>query len=337
MNKERLCKWLGLPTTDWPPDPWTLLGLPPGDHDAATIEERVHERMAKLRTYQLSYPEEATEGMNRLAEAFVALTESAKKKPPPETKAPAATKLANKDDTSVLDAPSQDWRDDPPPVRDEGPAAPEAIADDDAETEEVPVSQPFAPPVKHQRRLLSADQIRELAEESDEAISNLGTLDAVIARVELTRRLLYAWERVGRYLRANSKKTSPKESDLYAKRLQIIAEVMKTFPGFMGHAGRPGYRVVAQATLGLPLATVRAMNPDQREELLCDWQDGYEVLRAHRKFLRQRFKSMRHQTTVGLVMTAVRAVLNDYPRLTVACFAIALAATLVSAVLWALN
>ena len=37
--------------------------------------------MTKLRHYQLSFPEEATEGMNRLAEAFVTLTEACGKKP----------------------------------------------------------------------------------------------------------------------------------------------------------------------------------------------------------------------------------------------------------------
>ena len=73
MNKEMLCTWLGLEKTAWPPDPWTLLGLPRGEHDLCAIEDRVQDRMTKLRHYQLSYPEEATEGMNRLAEAFVAM------------------------------------------------------------------------------------------------------------------------------------------------------------------------------------------------------------------------------------------------------------------------
>src|ERR1700687_3640928 len=80
MNQEMLCTWLGLPKTVWPPDPWTLVGLTRGEHDLPTIEERVQDRMTKLRHYQLSFPEEATEGMNRLAEAFVCLTEACSKK-----------------------------------------------------------------------------------------------------------------------------------------------------------------------------------------------------------------------------------------------------------------
>src|SRR5260370_19959622 len=76
MKQELLCNWLNLPKTAWPPDPWTLLGLTREALDLGIIEERVQDRMAKLRTYQLSYPEEATEGMNRLAEAFITLAEA---------------------------------------------------------------------------------------------------------------------------------------------------------------------------------------------------------------------------------------------------------------------
>src|SRR5437879_2939457 len=93
MNKEILCTWLELPPTAWPPDPWTLLGLPRGEHDLGAIEDRVQDRMTKLRHYQLSYPEEATEGMNRLAEAFVTLAEACSKKPAEQ--APIAKASAN--------------------------------------------------------------------------------------------------------------------------------------------------------------------------------------------------------------------------------------------------
>ena len=58
------------------------------------------------------------------------------------------------------------------------------------------------------------------------------------------------------------------------------------------------------------------MTPEQREELLFDWQVGRQVLLTHRKFLLQLFKSMRHRSTIGLILHAVRSALNDYPRLT---------------------
>src|SRR5436190_246615 len=80
MNAKILCGWLGLVDKNWPPEPCVLLGLKPGECDLTQIERTVHDRMAKLRCYQLSHPEEATEGMNRVAQAFICLTEEAVRK-----------------------------------------------------------------------------------------------------------------------------------------------------------------------------------------------------------------------------------------------------------------
>jgi hypothetical protein len=51
-----------------------LLGIAPGTGDPAQIESHVFERMETVRRYQLQDPELATEAMNRLAQAFVCLT-----------------------------------------------------------------------------------------------------------------------------------------------------------------------------------------------------------------------------------------------------------------------
>lgn len=331
MNQDLLCGWLGLPKTAWPPDASTLLGLPPGSHDPALIEQRVQERMAKLRCYQISYPDEATEGMNRLAEAFLTLTEANGKPPAPEVPAklsppvPSApdardeTFITNKVDTKI------DWRHEPPPVRGEvvstpetadAPDTPEVVEEHESNGGPILVSRPFAAPAKPLRREIDWNLVRALASESDEATSNLGTLDAVIARVELTRRLLHLWDKLGKHLHAMPKKTWPKESDLFASRLAEIVKGMRKFPAFLGQPGKPGYRVIVQARLKLPLMTVRALAEEQRADLLFDWQAGRQVLLAHRRYLRQMFKSLRHRTAVGLVLHAVRALLNDYPWLT---------------------
>jgi len=104
MNANLLCSWLGLAKSDWPPDHYALLGLASGELDATRIEQRVQDRMAKLRSYQIAHPEEATEGMNRLAQAFIYLTEQASKNgssinlsPPP----PPVTRVVTKEDTAV--------------------------------------------------------------------------------------------------------------------------------------------------------------------------------------------------------------------------------------------
>ena len=64
----------------WPPDHYALLGLPPGENDPALIEERVHERLDMVRRYQMIHPDQATEAMNRIAQAFVCLSEPASKR-----------------------------------------------------------------------------------------------------------------------------------------------------------------------------------------------------------------------------------------------------------------
>ncbi len=75
MTHEMICSWLGLAEEDWPPNHYQLLGLQPGEGDAALIEQRVQQRVDSVRRYQMMYPELATEAMNRLAQAFVCLTE----------------------------------------------------------------------------------------------------------------------------------------------------------------------------------------------------------------------------------------------------------------------
>jgi hypothetical protein len=77
MSHEWICSCLELPPDSWPPDHYTLLGLAPGEADSGQVEQRVCERMEKLRPYQLTHTEQATEAMNRLAQALVCLTDPA--------------------------------------------------------------------------------------------------------------------------------------------------------------------------------------------------------------------------------------------------------------------
>src|SRR6516165_6342633 len=79
MSIELICNALGLPPDRWPPDHYALLGLPAGDVDSAAVEERVLDRMERLRRYQLAHPDAVTDAMNRLAQALVCLTDPAAK------------------------------------------------------------------------------------------------------------------------------------------------------------------------------------------------------------------------------------------------------------------
>jgi hypothetical protein len=76
MDHDIICSWLAIPLGTWPPDHYLLLGLQPGEDRLELIEQRVHERLDAVRRYQICRPEQATEAMNRLAQAFVCLTEA---------------------------------------------------------------------------------------------------------------------------------------------------------------------------------------------------------------------------------------------------------------------
>jgi hypothetical protein len=75
MNADLICTWLGLPAGAWPPSHYALLGLGPGESDLELIDQKVHERYAQLRSYQLSQPDEASAAMSRLSQAFICLTD----------------------------------------------------------------------------------------------------------------------------------------------------------------------------------------------------------------------------------------------------------------------
>src|SRR5205823_2364727 len=105
--------------------PYALLGVTPADCEAAQLELRVQDRMKKLRCYQLSHPDEATEGMNRVAQAFVSLIE---RHGTPPTNAKSAAPPRSPDATpaialepATLPIPSSgtqsDWASAPPPIR----------------------------------------------------------------------------------------------------------------------------------------------------------------------------------------------------------------------------
>src|SRR5438128_6339197 len=75
MSHQLICSCLQLSPDHWPPDHYTLLGLDPREVESSRIERRVQERMERLRRYQLTHAEQVTEGMNRLAQALVCLTD----------------------------------------------------------------------------------------------------------------------------------------------------------------------------------------------------------------------------------------------------------------------
>src|SRR5262249_51274539 len=254
MNHDKICAWLGLPTGQWPPDHYALLGLTPGEGDVIRIDHQVQERLAKLRCYQLSHPDQATEAMNRLAQAFLCLTDPAAKKAydqatginGAEAAAPVMPTPPALDDTAVGAKTHVDWQGSPPPVRTPDNVSPAPIAP----AVEPPRLPPITQSVASTPVSLPADAVYEAAYASVDARRGLGTIQAVVERVYQTRQLLWAWEQAGKFLNKPKRRLTGASSHLeLRKRLEDIGDLLVDFPRILGQPGQPGYRVLAMARL----------------------------------------------------------------------------------------
>lgn len=146
MDHDLICSWLGLPPGGWPPDHYRLLGLEPGEANAELIEQRVHERLDTVRRYQMMHPEQATEAMNRLAQAFVCLTEPASKKNYDAQLGLAAPAAPTTTATPVPPpAETLDWLDHPPPTAPPRETIPTAIPANGPPAPAVPALPPPLP------------------------------------------------------------------------------------------------------------------------------------------------------------------------------------------------
>jgi hypothetical protein len=320
MNHDLIRAWLDLPAGAWPPEPHALLGLPPGEADVHLIEQRVHERMDKVRRYQLTHPELATEAMNCLARALVTLTE---KQRPAAAPAPAPAVEPAPVVVAVTEAP-------PPPVRRSGdpigwlfgtPTAPVAQQQDWATTPppaRVPatpataepmtaVTAPVAPSTE------SSDRLVLVAQSSSVARRGLGTKRALYNRIALTRRLLQAWARAGRYLSEPEDRIArPQDATDLRRQLDQIRLLLKEFPPLLGHASQPGYHILTLARQPEAVPTYKKLAPGQREVLARDWQAGNKVLQAHRAFLRQEVRALRRGSAVRRATRAAGSLVSEH-------------------------
>ncbi len=298
MNAELLRGWLGLTEANWPPDDRALLGVGPGERDLARIEQKVQERLATLRCHQLSHPEEATEGMNRLAQAFVHLMDGCS----PRRETCENVDSVSAEETTIDRKTRLDWQAAPPPVRHSTPSS----------SNNGKKSIPKALPAPN--AVANSQMIVHLAQRSPEARAGLGTLDAVIRRIDETRRVLIAWNSAGRWLREPKRKVAkPVDDQDLSRRLNAVSEALNSFPAIVGYPGKPGYRVAATARLQLNSLLVRGMDLEHRELLSLDWANGRNVLLEYRRFLLQHLKTLRKRGPMARGLHAIRSLVNDHP------------------------
>lgn len=289
MSHELICNWLQLPPESWPPNHYVLLGLPVGEANVELIEKQVHERMLRVRAYQMNHPDQATEAMNRLAQAFTCLTDPKAKQvyddrlsgkrplepetpplpsrlptlepepmtgPPPDPADPLAwlfgpwNRLTAPEAAPPVPPLSQvDWTKAPPPQR--LPTVPPPQPEPPADANGVPTGTPTLATAAPTGPPAPPDPIELEARTSAQARRGLGTKRALYYRVARTRQLLWAWERAGRYLSRSTRRLAKgNEAADLPRQLAIIRRVLPLFPPLLGKAGQPGYLVVALAGLG---------------------------------------------------------------------------------------
>jgi len=318
MKHDLICGWLGLPAGCWPPDHYTLLGLPPHENDRSRIEQQVHERLAKVRCYQISHPDQATEAMNRLAQAFICLCDpEAKNAYDRSSGKPADAPPRVNDDTVTNLRTRVDWQV-PPPVRAET-AAPASVAEPMA-TEPTVVAEtatsagnsevavPAPVPAETPKPSRAAESICAI-----EARRGLGTLPRLIDRIDATRTLLWTWDQIGRFLKRRTRGLRPDEEKELTKHLAAAFDLLETFPRVLGQPGKPGYRVVAIARLNATAQIFGSLDREQRKALAKDWLAARQILLSYRRFLHREFKSLRKAGWLGRAIRALRTGVHDHP------------------------
>jgi hypothetical protein len=293
MSVELIGSVLGLPPGRWPPDHYTLLGLPPGETDAARVEERVLERMERLRRYQLAHPDAVTDAMNRLAQALVCLTD------------PAAKRAY---DAALHPAPAPE----PPPTRPTPPPPPE---DDD--NSPLPLAPPeVIAPAPVVRRPASAPPHPRRDDDRRQPYRRLAA----------ARRLLAAWRDAGEFLGdADRTLQRPAEAvELVGVLWQLRVQLEDEGAASVGLPGQPGAVVAALARQPLPLHTFRHLLPEQRVTLASDWRFGEDRLNTAYRDLQRAVRRHRRHAARRTLARAVRWLLTD--RLDLLLFVLGMAA-----------
>ncbi len=351
MSHEQICGWLGLEPGEWPPDHYRLLGLSPGENNAELIEQHVHQRLDTVRRYQMMHPEQATEAMNRLAQAFVCLTDPASKKmydaevlgqAAPAAGAPAAVPAENSDPlywlysptglAAALAAPASppaaehpaaqpaasqgppplpESASRPPPIPPPLPPLPASSATEAAVPEPAPAAA-ASPPAPAPPPAEPVDPAVEAAR-SRPARRGLASKRALYRRVASTRRLLAEWNQVGKYL-ASPRRRLGRASEVKSllAQLEEVRTLLRTFPPLLGEAGQPGYLILTLSDMA-DVPMFQSLTGQQREALSRDWKAAQKLLMAHRDFLRQEIRTQRRWTFKERLSRRLRGLVADEP------------------------
>lgn len=358
-----LRSWLGLPPGAWPPDHYTLLEFAPGAADPAAVEPRVMERMTVLRRHQLLHPDLVTEGMNRLAQALVTLTDPASKAaydaelgiaavvppavPEPPRVTPDVTPLPAGDGGSISVVVAEPVFDDDVFGDDTGPTdLPNAEVTQVIELPptgglatpyEVVADHPTPPPpLRAERPPADTPAVVEGEVLPDHSATSMSPADRrwMYGRLAVLRRTMRAWDRLRPILGDPQDPVDrPGRILLFLEGVWAVRPLLPRVRGIVGGAGEPGGVVAAVIVHPLVLDTFRRLLPDQRQALAIDWRRGQVELQREYARLRRLARQVRVRASRPLGGLTLLRLLRDVPEVVLLVLAgLALLVALVRAV-----
>ncbi len=315
MRHELIWSWLELSPGKWPPDHYALLGLSPGEKDPELIERQVEERLMRVRPYQLLYPEEATQAMNRLALAFSCLTD-------PEAK--------KQYDATLLVTPSSPeeglWETEKAAHQPFDPLAwlygpwsqlgvEEAQRENEAGT--FPKRRPAeAPAASPEPRAPGIGQEGAAVRLSTSERRSPDPKRALYRQKAQMQRLLWAWEQAGKYLSQRTRRwITPAEATDLAHLMTEIRQLLPAASPLMDQPGKPGHLVGTLARQTMIVETYRTLLLSQRTALAGDWQAGYQYLWAQRQELQEKLRALCKKNLPHQTIRTVRRLITHHPEL----------------------
>lgn len=323
MNTELLNGWLQLPPGPWPPDDRALLRLPPGPvPPAADVELRALEQMERLRPHQLVHPDLVTEGMNRLAQAMIALTAQSappvkpppKPAPPPPPARPAAVAEPVTPPLIDLMAPAVP----PPPPVPVAPPPPPTPAVLDAEVFEAEPVRAKRPRRKRKKSAAKAAPVAPVVPVEPPAVEPPG-LDyrpderrKGYAEIVALRRVLRAWEKLQPFVAVPSEElATPAAVFGFVSAVQACRQADPFVnEDWVRTHGRLVRALVRDANV---LTAFRRLNPARRRELAMDWAHAVGDLRGRLKGMRRAMDASKPRRVAGSVVRDLRDWMHENP------------------------
>jgi len=326
VNRDLLRSWLGLPPGPWPPDHYALLGLAAGHGDAADFEPRVLAQMERLRIHQLLQPDLVTEGMNRLAQALITLTD-------PGAKAAYDSELG----VASLSPPA------PPPMpkveaKPEPVIVAEPVLDDE---DELPDAEPLPdafPTEVTQELIVPAELIQPYEVLPDRLPPRPAPAPSAVVRpyptppssrrwiyrrLALLRRSRRAWSKLRPvFLDPNDPLDRPGRILILLEGAAAIRPLLPELSGVVGGIDEPGGSLSAVLAQPLLMDAMRRLLPTQRERVAADWRAGLQEL--EREYARMRQVAIAERETAESAPTPPRVLLwiRDYPEVLLVGFAL---------------